>query len=77
MPASVFIEHGTTTMPSVLNEPLETLAAMLRGSWTTSAIALMSSIDHCGASYRMETCAPSERMRCVSTSGIRLSARSV
>ena len=49
MPARVFMEHGTTTMPSVLKEPLETLAAMFRGSWTTSAIALMSSIDHCAA----------------------------
>ena len=32
MPASVLIEQGTTAMPSVLNEPLETLAAILRGS---------------------------------------------
>ena len=63
--ASVFIEHGATTMPAVMNEPLEMEAPTSRTLCTTSASFAMSlrARRYSCQAFNMPA---SETMRCVS-----------
>ncbi|CAM5639837.1 hypothetical protein SFUMM280S_01962 [Streptomyces fumanus] len=68
MPARVFMEQGTTTMPSVRNEPEEMVAPWSSGACATSASAATSRMVRPVSS---STVARAQRLatRCVSTSG--------
>jgi hypothetical protein len=71
--ASVFIEHGATTMPAERNEPLAIVAPMSRALCTTSAKASISArrrSSSCWAVIRPEL----EMTRCDSTAPLARSA---
>lgn len=70
------IEHGTTSIPSVLNEPDEIEAARSPSRWTTSANASKSAAVYCVSSSIVWR-AWLDITKCTSTSGTSASAWSV
>ena len=72
--ASVFVLHGATIIPRVLNEPLEIAAAWSFSAHVTSASARTSASAY-AVSCSIVTRAHFERTRCVSTGSSRSSSR--